>query len=113
MLDNFNDIVRAAEREGSLIMVTHAGLFHLDDLACAVLLSMYFNGSDVKLELIRTFDMSEIPDKDNVIVFDFGDGILGGGNSDKIIHSHNRKLSSLGKLWRFCRMEFQEKFEIS
>ena len=111
MLSDFKSIIEAASRKNELIAVTHAGLFHSDELACTVLLSLYLEGSGINLKLFRTFEVSKIPKDDNVIVYDIGEGLLDHNKDEEKVEG--RQLSSLGKLWRFGKQEFMEKFEIS
>ena len=111
MLSDFKSIIQAATRKNELIAVTHAGIFHSDELACTVLLSLYLEGTGIKLKLFRTYEISKIPNDDNVIVYDIGEGLLDHNKEEEKVEG--RQLSSLGKLWRFGKQEFMEKFEIS
>lgn len=111
MLNDFNSIIQAARESGKLVAVTHAGIFHADDLSCTVILSLFLEGLGIELVIKRTYEVSQIPEGDNVIVYDMGDGPLDHKPEDPLIDG--RKLSSLGKLWRFGKQEFMEKFEIS
>lgn len=111
MLNTFDGIIKAARKEGELIAVTHAGLFHTDDLACSVILSLFSDNLGIRFKIKRTYEVSQIPLGDNVIVYDIGGGILDHNSKDLLVD--DRKLSSLGKLWRFGKQEFIEKFELS
>ena len=113
MLDKFENIVRAAKEQKKLIAVTHDGVFHTDELSCTAILMMYFDQTDVSVEVLRTRDESRIPTGDNVIIYDFGGGILDHHDDDKAKIIDGRKLSSIGKLWRFGKIEFMERFGIN
>jgi hypothetical protein len=113
MLDNFKDIVESAINSKHLIAVTHDGVFHVDDLLCTVFLRIFFEGTGVHIEVIRTRDKSKIPTGNNVIVYDFGGGILDHHDEEEVKVIDGRKLSSIGKLWRFGKEEFMNKFSIN
>ena len=113
MLDNFNDIIQAAKNSGCLYAVTHDGVFHVDELSCTVILRLFLEGSGVKIEVIRTRDESKIPAGDNVIVYDFGGGLLDHHDETEDTVVDGRKLSSIGKLWRFGKEEFMSRFSLN
>lgn len=85
--------------------MTHAGRFHSDEIFGAVLLSKIAWIRNMKMELIRTLDLSNI--QDDVIVFDTGRGKFDhhqpGGNGT---HINGVPYSSFGLLWNEFGMEY-------
>jgi hypothetical protein len=111
MLDNFKEIIESSIKERQLVGVTHAGIFHSDDLACSALLHLYCERIGIEFKLVRIYEETKIPVGNNVIVYDMGNGVLDHSKEEEKVDGRN--LSSLGKLWRFGKEEFKKEFGIS
>lgn len=90
-----------------IYLVTHSGLCHTDDVACAALLGMLFP----TCELRRTRSEEEIKDLEGtLIVFDVFGGDLDHHKDEPEVDG--RKLSAIGKVWRAYRRDIMAKFAI-
>jgi len=77
-------------------LVTHAGVFHADDVFSTAFLKMMFPDAEV----IRTFKPEEYEGRDDVIIYDIGRGKFDHHQSNKEMRDENVPYAAFGLLWR-------------
>jgi len=102
LLENF-------DQEKEVLLVTHDGVCHADDVLTTALLQLYFKEKSILTKVIRTRDPNfKIPE--NAIVYDVFLGRFDHHQGD--IHESGRALSSIGRIWRWGKKEFRNVFKI-
>lgn len=87
-------------------LVTHKGPFHADETAATAILKRLFEEENYKVNIIRTFDITEYINKPNHIIYDIGNGEYDHHQIDDkhCLREDNdgvtRKYSSVGLIWR-------------
>lgn len=93
-------------KENEVTLVTHKGPFHADETAATAILKKLFEKENYKVDIIRTFDVTEYIDKPNHIIYDIGNGEYDHHQIDDkhCLREDNdgvtRKYSSVGLIWR-------------
>ena len=77
-------------------LVTHAGVFHADDVFSTSFLKMIWPNAEV----IRTFKPEQYEGQDDVIIYDIGRGKFDHHQTDKEMRDENVPYASFGLLWR-------------
>ncbi len=73
--------------------ITHAGVFHADDVFSTALLKML----DPEFEVQRVFEVGEV--SDDCIVYDIGRGRFDHHGEEVLYHENGRRYASFGLLW--------------
>jgi hypothetical protein len=89
---------------GEVVLLTHDGLCHTDDVFTGALLELTLNSLGKTVKFVRTRDLPE--NLADTIVFDVGGGSLDHHSPLPEVIDRGRPLSSLGKTWRFYKKEF-------
>lgn len=101
-----NEMLEPLFEEGNVnevILLTHDGLCHTDDVFTGALLSTLIESLGKKVRFVRTRNFPE--DLADTIVFDVGGGSLDHHSPLPEVVEGGRPLSSLGKAWRFYKQE--------
>lgn len=96
-------------------LVTHAGVFHADDVAATALLQIYLSSKGYNYEVIRTFnpkDEGYTDDTPDSIIYDIGGGKFDHHqiDDDHIIREDGLKYSSVGLIWQVVGKYFVGKY---
>lgn len=111
MKETFKEILNEAKVANMLVLVTHDGLYHTDDLAVTALAKLIAEKQKINTRVIRTRDKDKVPSGGNVLIYDVFDTILDHHKEDT--HVDGRCLSSIGKFWRFAKTEIIDTFQIN
>lgn len=88
-----------------IVLITHNGVFHADDVMCAALLD---SASDL-FKCIRTNDPSRFMDMDNAIIADIGGGKYDHHQQDAQVRPDGQKHAACGLIFRdYWKYIFEE-----
>ena len=90
-------------------IVTHDGICHSDETLAVAVLLLYFEKKGIEVKIIRTREITEVPE--DAIVIDVFGGELDHHQMTPVCDG-GRELASIGKVWRWGCSEFIEAFEL-
>lgn len=89
-------------------IITHAGIFHADDVLCAALLDIFEVVEYDHLDVIKR--VSKVPEGFQGLAFDIGGGLYDHHQQNAEVRVNGVKYAALGLLWREFGMDYLQKF---